>query len=285
MSELANGCNFEYDGRNANELHLKIGHDDGLFERSFGMTREINTEKIRGIDTPYYYGNDREVLSGTMRICCDIPWTLKQERDVAEFLFKERFCEFISEDNQDLVYQLMFTDDASILTGMGNLGYIDLNFTCDAPWAWSKPFEAYYNLTYKDMQLGFEFDFDNISNVTDYNAMEIQMELPETLTQGDKIKIKIQNLRTQGSDEAFCIAGTKRHPLLPSEKIYINMREETVSSDKDMYRSATAGQGFIPVDRGHNWMKISIEGVEINPFGNDDTAVLFNVRSKFPILR
>lgn len=323
MAEIANGCEFEYDGINSSELSLAIIHEDGLFERQFGENRKINTEKIRGLDVPYYFDKEREVLSGTIRIYSEAPWTLKQERAVSEFLFKDRFCEFISEDNPDLIYMLMFTGECSIVTGADDEGYIECEFVCDAPWAWSKPFIQSYALTYGELIEGFRFDVDNICNIPSYNALEIEIEFADNLHRpmtmvfssynpsSETIKVKtlfldsceihIQNESVQDENEALIIKDTNAHPLLVSEKVYMDMNTENLVSNKDLYRRSTIKNLPIPLRRGKNTLVISIGGeytivngvvkpllgtpAKYDNIKSSDIALTLNTRCRFPINR
>ncbi len=297
------GMEFEFDGRHGSELGLYVIHDDGLFERQFGLSRDTNTDKIRGHGKPYLYSTDNTVLSGTLMFYSEEPWTLKQERAVSEFLFRDTYKDFISEDNPDIVYSLMFRGEPSIATGIDDMGYISVDYECDAPWAWTKPLIAEYTLTPQMLYDGFEFEVDNISNFDEYNAFEVQLDFINEYLEADgnggaqttvidmvcpnSKEISIRNIRNSDESEAFKIYGTKRFPLLNNEQIYINMEKGGITSSLEELRYTCCNYNWITLERGLNKLLISMQEEPDTIPENylNANCLKLTVRCKFPILR
>lgn len=296
---LSEGMEFEFDGRRGSELGLYIIHDDGLFTRQFGLVRDTHTEQIRGNDLPYHYYNENNVLSGSIMLYSEEPWTLKQQRAVAEFLFRDTYKDLISEDNPDILYSLIFKGEPTLSTGIGGYGYLSVDYECDAPWAWSKPLVAEYPLTPAELYSGFIFEMDNISNYKDYNAVEMQIDFINTrrnmngsasvidMVCPNSKRIEIRNLKNQEGGHGFIVRGTDKHPLINDERIYINMGLGRVMSNCDEFRFNTCNQNWIRLERGRNKIKISMNETSTGAPSNYRDTVCFTLttRTKFPILK
>ena len=83
------GMEFEFDGRHGSELGLYVIHDDGLFERQFGLSRDTNTDKIRGHGKPYLYSTDNTVLSGTLMFLLGRALDVKNKREPCQNFYLE----------------------------------------------------------------------------------------------------------------------------------------------------------------------------------------------------
>lgn len=296
MVTLCQGKVFEYDNVSSEELGLYVVHNDGLLEQSFGLNREINTESIRDIPSPYHYSNEDSPLEGTLLLYSEAPWTLKQKRRVSRFLYKNTFKTFISEDNPDIIYNLMFCGESILKTGMGDKGYIEIDYICDSPWAWSKPLITEYYLTLEELKNGFEFEINNISNSNNcisYNAIELMIELPEEATSSpiksnpSEQKYVIQNLRNQALGNALILQGTIKHPFHSNEQIYINMNEGSVYSNKDLFRSRCINENLIKLDEGVNSMRISADKSVIwddSNGENENITMKVTLCCQFPII-
>lgn len=267
---------FKFNGRNSQEFGLKICHDEGIFERQFGPNRKLNTETIPGSPLPYAFGFEHELLSGEIQMLSEHPWTLYREREICNWLFQDNFGEFISLDNPDIVYYVIFIEDGQMSLGTNRTGYFTVNFTCDAPWGWSKPLVQQYEL--KDSS-PFRFTVDNIGNVPGYNALEIELKLPDAseLCTGD---YRIRNTRNTAPDDketirAFQLKSTDNRSLLEGETICVHMGRDRVLSDNPdrQSRFANCNRKFVRLEQGPNILEVSGGPVKLT------------VRCQYPILR
>lgn len=261
MSELSRGSCFDFAGRSSKELHLHIVHDGGLFERQFGSSRSLDTEQIRSRSCPYHFNTDQDVLKGTMRIYSEIPWTLDHERAVCDFLYHDTHQEFISADNPDLIYRLMFVGEHTLHVGMRNMGWIELEYECDAPWAWSKPLVDKIPLTLEELARGYTFEIHNICNQKGYNPLEIELTLPDKGANFESAKVTLQNMNNQSETEAFEIGSSDLHPLRAGESICVSMGSQAITSSMDSFRHTACNRSFVTLDRGLNRLIVKCDGV------------------------
>lgn len=152
--------------------------DNSIFSRPFGINRKIVADEIPNNPIPFDFGYETEVLSGTLCLfSCDEPFTTRRLIEIARWLYRDDYCELISNDNPDVIYYVKFTDQHELFLGAGDEGYINLSFVCNAPWGWSRPYEKIFDLRRNIKP--FRFNIDNYNNYGSYNGLEIEVKTTE----------------------------------------------------------------------------------------------------------
>ena len=139
---------FSYDGVDSRSLGIMaVRMDDSLLEFTFGTNQNILEDKVG--KNIYYYGNEYTPLQFEVTITLDehTLWNTQKRMEVVRWLFKQKYCPLIFEDNQDIVYYCQPIGDLKRFdTGMQQ-GYATLTFRCDSHHANLIPTIAEKNMT------------------------------------------------------------------------------------------------------------------------------------------
>ena len=284
---------FSYDGRYSDEYRLKVvSARRGLEEVPYATSRNAVYDKVTYNPYAFYHGVDSSIFEFTLHLACDRPWTERQRRDVARWLFKPTYKPFISADNPDLVYNCICVGDPSIVLGMSATGYIILNFICDSAFPTTKNMIQDLDFRFNtDLINPYTFKINNISNEDSYQpSFRIELYIPHyDLTDypygdapnvpQDELSFSLRNLRNTRPDkdthENSFIISSKKFPNAPlrfGETIAIDMWDESVLSDEYKYRLRNTNRKWISLDYGIN--EIEVKG-----------ACVLRIYNKYAILR
>lgn len=153
----------------------------------FGLKQSTDRQDEIG-DIPLYKGIKRDISSIDITLCkLDkqnnlLTFTEKEKDDICRWLFKKDYRPFISEDDRNKVYYVIFTEGDSFFNGL-NEGYINLKMELNAPYAYSSIVNDFWRVT-------------NFKEVNIYNNSNIDCDLyPDIEIEllGDTDKVEIFN--------------------------------------------------------------------------------------------
>jgi len=215
---------FIFDGINSSDMYnLKIVKlETGLFEQTFGMPRSTIKDFIKNRKKPYFYKLREDVLKLNIQIAKDTEWTNQEKYDVLKWLSQETYKDFISTDQNDIVYKCILVGEPKFYNNGNNEGYAELEFECDAPHAYTQQTVQTFDLS--DNTTTTTIEVENKSNIDDYYYPEVEVAL-----QGTSTSFILTNLSDGGRQFEFT-------SLTSGETIYINNESGTIISDLDLNR-------------------------------------------------
>ncbi len=283
---------FTFDGVSSEMMEvIACRIDTGMAERQYGLNRSIITEKNINNPLTYDFGYETERLKGEltiMRYSCNDSnnhsLDAKKLSHLSRWLYQDDFKPLISNENPDIVYYVKFTDQHQIAAGADSNGYITLSFECNAPWAWTKPYQKEFDLRVRknDTPLScFEFDLKGMGNCEIYNGLEMEFELSTTQYGGKTVSpVSVCNTRSTRYEDRFEINNVylnneiiKKYELKNEENIYVHMGKHEVRSDNDGIpsRILNCNKKWIRLEHGVN--RIRVEG-----------ACFLRIRCQYPAL-
>ena len=234
--------------------------DTGLIEQRMGVSRQIRKEKIKDRVMPYSYGVDEEVITFPIQIIKNKPWTYDERGKICEWLQTKTYEEFISDDDINIVYKCKTVGEPIFRNTSRDEGFAEFVFECDAPHAWSKADNQYFNLPNNTTSTTIQI-YNNSNFYHDYKP-EIEVELLGTDT-----GFKLVNLSDNNREFEFT-------NLAEGETVYIDNDKENIISDlsSDTYRLGNL------TDKRFFRLKKGINQVEV--YGK----VNIHIRSQFPLM-
>lgn len=220
---MFSGTNFIFDKVPSETYNLYlVDFGENSKEDMFGVTYEIEEEKIKRNPVPYFYGIEQTpTLQFKMTVASEKELDRYDRHAISKWLFKKdyKYLQIDQEDIGNVYYRCIFLNPQKIQ--FGNCAYaLQFDVKCDAPWAWSE--EHVYEYTLSSSTTNIEFR--NLSNYNDYLYPEIEFTLSITDT-----NFSITN----SSDNSRIFEFTE---LNPSEIIYVNNQRKQVVSSEDTNR-------------------------------------------------
>lgn len=238
---------FTYNGQSSEDFDVALVQiDTGMLQRTFGIKRSINKEKIKNRDVPYYYGSEKETYTIPItiaKISGKTKWTYEERVKIARWLFPgdDQFHEFTTEEYPQLIFYFQFTE-AENFDNYNNEGYITLQAEMSSPYAYSPILTEYYDLS--DNQTSTIIEVENMSNVVDYYYPYIQFTLGTNTT-----SFKIKNHSVMG--EVFEFTN-----LTQGETITVDNANHQIISSTDNERISDFNFGFLRLSYGINRLEI-----------------------------
>lgn len=243
--------------------------ENGMFSRSFGVNRDIITERVQHNPLNFDFGYTKESFQGEILIAGrNTVLSPKLLSEIAGWLYKDDYKPLVSNEYPDIIYYVKFNDEGELYLGSNDNGYITLSFTANAPWGWSRPYERTFNLN-----ITGEADvvIDNMSDINDYNGLTVCIECPPNNKNIDiSGGYSICNTRNTNESDAFVIGdycvGKKaidRYSLQKGETIYIDMGRKMVESDNDIVpnRVINCNKKWVHLSQGQNILKLKGHGI------------------------
>lgn len=131
---------FTFNGRSSKEFQLKIVNIGSTKSRPFGWERTLETETNHTL-VPTFKGTKVGTLKQTitlmkMNATQPLPISEDEKFETIRWLFKDEFKPFISDENKDLIYYVMFTKGSGYQNGLKQ-GYFELEMEFNAPFAFT----------------------------------------------------------------------------------------------------------------------------------------------------
>jgi len=255
---LFENTGFSYDGIDSSNFGIYLVNlSTGSRNVPVGVSRSIIEDKIPTKAEPYFYHLEYEPLRFLVTLVRTAEWTKANRLDIVEWLFQTSYKPFISDDDEDIIYNCIAVDSPQKIL-VGNIQrMIELTFQCDAPWAWTDFEEEYYDLTTNPTSTVIEME--NLSNIVEWYEPEI-----EIIKRNGAGTITLTN----AADGNKIL---ELEDLLNNEEIYINNRLKQISSNEpDRY----------PLNHfNRNWLRLAKGENDITVVGECE----INTRMKYPI--
>lgn len=234
---------FVYDGISSLDMKVtKVSAGSGLFEETFLANKVIREDKIRGNDTPYHYGVDRDTLVIPVSIWVNEDVTEEEFEELARWIDQNYYKELYFNSKPDKRFYAMLEGDSSRLHNGIIKGRIDLQFRTNSPYCFSPVYVSeIYNLSTNPTG-GTEILYINRGDIPVKPILNFEM-----VGNGD---IRIVN-KSDG-DREFKMTG-----LINGERITVDNHYEEIESDAiGTYRYDNHNNVFLELPRGHNYLQV-----------------------------
>lgn len=196
---------FTYDGIKSSDMNLHIMKIDynGFIETPYTSSVDIKEEKLAKRHTPYFYGVERDNLEFTVQLVLmdkyNQPkrWTPQERYNVARWLFHDEYKEFISSDDIGKRYYCIATSDSD-LNLINTQGYMEVTFTCNAPYGFSPIYIESFDLTENTNKTIIEIE--NRSNIIKRYRPKLEIEYPNIGGFPETTNITLKNLSDGGRE-------------------------------------------------------------------------------------
>ena len=163
---------------------------------------------------PYFFGVKHQPLQFTITIASeDNDMDATKLYNLAQWLFKEEYKEFISDDNTDKVYYVIATNQADFMTNGFDGGYIEIQLRCRDGFGWTVSEEEVFDLT---AIASTPIVMNNGSNISEYFYPEIEIELTGSNT-------AFELINTTDNNNSFAFTG-----LEELETIYVDNQKRII---------------------------------------------------------
>ena len=196
---------FIFDGIKSSDMNLhimKIDHS-GFIETPYISSVDIKQEKLAKRHTPYFYGVERDNIEFTVQLVLmdkynqPKKWTPQERYNVARWLFHDEYKEFISSDDIGKRYYCIATSDSD-LNLINTQGYMEVTFTCNAPYGFSPTYIESFDLTGNTTTTIIEIE--NRSNIIKRYKPKLEIEYPNIAGFPETTDIILKNLSDSGRE-------------------------------------------------------------------------------------
>jgi len=120
---------FYFNGHYSSEYNLiNVSVDSGLYEEPFISKVNINRQKIRGRDKPYFLSKEYEPLEFKVSFAFTETWDDDLINEILIWLSPAYYEELYFSANPELIYYAMPVDDSNLIHNGLKQGYITLTF-------------------------------------------------------------------------------------------------------------------------------------------------------------
>ncbi|QWU14457.1 Phage tail protein [Paenibacillus sophorae] len=160
---------FSYAGKKSVDYGIyNVNINGGMQEEPFAASREIQEEKIKGRDRPYFQSVEKQPLQFSVSFAFEDAWDTQKLREVTRWLTEHDYYQelyFTNElgVNPEKVYYALAVDDSTIVHNCLRQGYVNLTFRCDGAYAYSP-------ITTSPLYKWRESTYSN--NITDFSSGE-----------------------------------------------------------------------------------------------------------------
>lgn len=115
--------------------HINVDGGDGMFEEPFLPSRDIEEIQVRGRDKPFFQFFEREPLEFEVSFAFRNTFDRSIVNKIVRWLTPNYYERLVFSSEPTKVYYAMPVDDATIIHNGLRQGYVNLNFRCNAPYA------------------------------------------------------------------------------------------------------------------------------------------------------
>lgn len=234
---------FIYDGKKSYEMGLyNVTTKNGMYEEIFLPSRSIIEQKIRGKPQRYFIGFEYEPIKFSLEFAFFKEYTSYSIREVARWLLQDDYKPLMFNENLDRVFYGMFIDDSQLVHNGLKEGFLQLNFYCDSPFAYTPVKEEIFDLSNNETS-----KFIQLENTGDL-VTRPEIWITKTNGNGD---IKIKNYTNSGKE--LILTG-----LQDQEEIYLDCKnEDIVSNLPNIYRFDNHNDNWLDLVFGKNTLEIT----------------------------
>jgi len=161
---------FTFNSVNSNTYGIKIVkvQQSSMIGTPISGGKTVEQTFVSRRDKPYFYGTTMQPQELNMTFMCSTPnsFTSNFRKSVFEWLYGERkYCDFISNDNTDKVYKIIFTSPLQFSTVNLLDGYFDLSAI-----AYPFAYTTVKSYNYKVASTPTEIIINNLTNVQNYDG-------------------------------------------------------------------------------------------------------------------
>lgn len=173
---------FTFDGISSASKGLIIANtDDGIKALPYLPSKEIIEEQPNNVDRPYFYKTKKNPLTFSLTFTLeDEDWTVSKKMEIAQWLFKDTYKPFTTDDYPDKVFYVIGVNQADFMTADLTNGYFTVDFRMNAAHAYTTSGTAEYDLSSNTTTT--DIVVNCLANTKDYFYPEVQIELKSTST-------------------------------------------------------------------------------------------------------
>lgn len=241
---ISESLHFVYDSVLSSDMKVtRVSVGSGLFEETFLANKTIRDEKVRGNDTPYHYGVERDVLTIPLSLWFDEDMTDDEVRSVARWIDQDWYKELYFITRPDRRFYAMYEGDSTRIHNGIVKGRVDLQLKTNSPYSFSPVYTSdVYDLSLNPAE-GTSVLFVNSGDVNCKPILEF-----EKVEDGD---ISIVNLSDGGKE-------FKMTDLLNGEIITVDNHYKEITTDAiGEHRYDNHNRVYLDFPRGHNNLVIS----------------------------
>ncbi len=181
---------FRFNGVDSKTIFSSTNEDEFLYivkkdkfqESIFGISRKLVQDFGQSRAKPFLYGFKEAPLTIKLRVAKQNEWTFEQRQKLINWLITDNYKEliFYTDDEADfypIAFYCLPTGTPKFKSMALENGFMDIEFTCDAPHGWATGVSAaIYDLT---DELGVRnFQLTSISNIREFIFPEIEISIP-----------------------------------------------------------------------------------------------------------
>jgi len=237
---------FIYNGVRSEDLGLiNVNLNSGLINEPFYGKRQVIKERIRWNPRSYLIDIEEEPLTFSVSFAFKDGFTEEQAREVARVLFLKNYAPLQFSSNLNKIYYGIFIGDAELVHNGAQEGYLELQFECNAPYAFTPVYTSSIYDYSNNSESGTEYIFTNIGDLP--TKPQIIVEVVD----GDSFSIV--NNTNRGQKLEFT-------DLAKGEILTIDCEAESIESSLPgiyRYDNMSEDSEFLEMVRGNNYLLIS----------------------------
>jgi hypothetical protein len=237
---------FTFDGTTSTSKGLMIVNmDNGIRSLPYLPSQQIVEEYPNHVNKPYFYQTKRDPLTFTVSFTLvSGTWTLSKKLEIAQWLYRNEYKTFVSDDYTGYVFYVIATNRADFMTADLSNGYFTVEFRMNAPFAYTTAgtttvHDLSSNPTTTDVVV------TNSSNIADYFYPEVEIELKSTST-----GFSIVNLSDSNRETVFT-------GLDLLETITLQNEKKQILSDTGEYRYDEFNKVWLRLAYGTNTLRVT----------------------------
>lgn len=235
---------FIYDGKLSKDMGvINARVDKGLYKEDFLPKRTIRENKIRGRETPYFMGVDKEPLEFSMLLLFE-DLDVEKRRSVARWLNVDYYKPLAFKNNPERIFYCMSANDSTHSHAGLDEGYIELKMRCNSPYSYSPIYTS------------------DVYDLSDNNEGGTMIEI---INSGDSIMLPAISLEKVGegniiiSNASFNKKECVMNDLLNGDMLTIDSSDRSIeTSISGAYRYDNHNGSFIELSQGVN--RINVRG-------------------------
>lgn len=236
---------FIFDGIKSTDKEdmLSVRIEGGFIETPLFGGQDIEEEWIGGDDSSADYGVSMSPIEFTLKIMpLDKEWTPQLRYEIGKWLIHKDYKSMQFTDDLGKIYYCKCVSAGNLYT-MGNIGYLELTFRTNSPYAWSPIYIDSFDLSNND---GVEYiKLKNMSNIGKNYRPIMEIELI-----GNETNISIKNISNKG--EMFVLSG-----LATNEVVSVDNKNEYMVSNRATSHPYTKFSGdWIELVYGENRLEV-----------------------------
>lgn len=237
--------NFLFDNISSKDMGLYIVRiDSSEISSIFSHSQSIVEQTRYNNNVPLFSRVEKSPLE--FEITCsllDEEFTPEKKMQLSRWLICDVYKPFVSEDNPNLIYNVISTDQINLITFGSLKGYFTIKFRCDAPWGYSPTYLETFDLS--EITIPTIIEIENRSNAVQHLYPEIEFTLSDTNT-----GVSLINLSNAGEEFKYT-------NLSVNEKIYTNNERKQIISDLNLYRLGNFNKKWFRLVYGVNRIQIT----------------------------